>query len=243
MLALSGLVLRRDWLRTQMRERQIPDAASELNRLCESAEALVESSREALVAFVALLVSENDVAWLDELRRSAHEAGYSSLERIQRGYPVPSAHELEQADLHNPALGRDLTVGERRSLARAPHRGKFDRLLLDPHPLVLRQLLGNPKLTENDVVKLAARRPARASSLNTLVEFPDWIVRTRVRMTLISNPMTPSRIAVPLTALATRPELAEIAENPSLHVVLRVLAQELLDRHPPLGPAVTATLQ
>jgi hypothetical protein len=134
-------------------------------------------------------------------------------------------------------------VGERRSLARKPHRGKFDRLLHDPHPLVLRQLLGNPKLTENDVVKLAARRPARAATMKTLAEFPDWFVRTRVRMAIICNPLAPSRFAIPLTALATRPELVEISDNPSLHVVLRAVALELRERRPPLGPADSPMLQ
>ncbi len=242
-LAVPGLVLRRDWLRVQLRERPMVRVATELNALCESAEALVSTSREALVAWVAVLVSDGKAAWIEDLRRLAHEAGHHSLLRLLRSYSVPSAFDNAKADAHNPALGRDLTVGERRSLARKPHRGKFDRLLHDPHPLVLRQLLGNPKLTENDVVKLAAQRPARATTMRTLAEFPDWFVRTRIRMSIISNPLAPSSIAIPLTALATRPELVEITDNPSLHVVLRAVALELLERHPPLGPADSPLLQ
>lgn len=243
-LALPGLSLRRDWLRAQIRERPLGEVAPQLNALCESAEALVEASREALVAWVAVLIGDVLISLLDEMRRVAHERRCHSLERILRTYPVASAPELDAAEPpYNPELGRELTVGERRSLARMPQRGQFERLLRDPHPLVLRQLLGNPKLTENDVLKLAAMRPARATTIQTLAEFPDWMVRTRIRMAVISNPLTPSHIAVPLTTLATRPELSEIAENPSLHVVLRVLAQELLDKHPPLGPVDTETLQ
>jgi hypothetical protein len=217
--------------------------ASDLNALCESAEALVPASREALVAWVAVLVADGESAWVQELRRLAHEANLRSLERLMRSYSVPSAFDNAKADDHNPALGRELTVGERRSLARKPHRGKFDRLLRDPHPLVLRQLLHNPRLTENDVVTLAAQRPARAASMKTLAEFPDWFVRTRVRMAIISNPLAPSSFSVPLTALATRPELVEISDSPGLHVVLRAVALELLERHPPLGPADSPTLQ
>lgn len=243
-LAIPGLVLRRDWLRAQIRERPLAEVVPEVNAVCESAEALVESSREALVAWVAVLVGNVGAPLLDDMRRLAHGCGCRCLERLLRTYSIPSVPEPEQTGVpYNPALGRELTVGERRSLARMPHRGKFERLLKDPHPLVLRQLLGNPKLTENDVLKLAAMRPARASTIETLAEFPDWLVRTRIRMALLSNPMTPSHVAVPLTALCTRPELAEIADNPALHVVLRVVAQELLDKHPPLGRVATETLQ
>jgi hypothetical protein len=242
-LAVPGLVLRRDWLRAQLRERELSDVDRELSALCESAEALVAASREALVAWVAVLVIDGESPRVQDLRRLAHEAGHHSLQRLLRSYSVPSSFSNPKADEPNPLLGRELTIGERRSLARRPHRGKLDRLLRDPHPLVLRPLLGNPKLTEDDVVTLAAQRPARASTIRTLAEFPDWIVRARVRMAIVFNPLTPSSIAVPLTALATRPELVQIAESPSLHVVLRAVAQELLERHPPLGPADTPTLQ
>jgi len=247
LLALPGLTLRRDWLGVQIREQPLTEIARDLNLLCESAEALDEQAREALVAWVAVLVSDEARPAIDELRREAHQSGYLALGRLLREYPLPSAIEDERYDANhpapNPAMGRELTVGERRSLARMSNRAKFERLLLDPHPLVLRQLLANPKLTENDVVKLAALRPARTASLKTLAEFPDWIVRSRIRMTLVANPRTPSTIAVPLTGLATRPQLAEIAGNPSIHVVLRVVAQELLEKHPPLGEAASPILQ
>lgn len=242
-LAVPGLVLRRDWLRVQIRERPLSRMVHEFSALCESAEALDPLAREALVAWVALLICDGDSPWLIELRRLAHEASHHSLERLLRSYSVPSFISGAGEDDFNPALGRELTVGERRSLARQPHRNRLNQLLLDPHPLVVRQLLINPRLTENDVVALAAQRPARATTLRTLAEFPNWVVRTRVRMTLVSNPLTPSCIAIPLTALATRPELTEIADSPNLHIVLRVVAQELLERRPPLGSGDVSTLQ
>ena len=61
--------------------------------------------------------------------------------------------------------GRPLTLGERKSLARRPDRAMLDRLLHDPHPDVIRRLLRNPRLTEDDVVRLAARRPGRPEVL------------------------------------------------------------------------------
>jgi len=242
-LGVSGLVLRRDWLKAQLRERALTEFAAELNTLCKSAEALVAESREALVAWVAVLVEGGDSPWVNELRGLAHEANHHSLARLMRSYSIASGFDNTKTDDHNPALGHELSVGERRTLARAPHRGKIDRLLLDPNPLVLRQLLGNPKLTENDVIALAAQRPARAATMKALSEFPNWFVRSRVRMTIVNNPLAPSSFAVPLTALALRPQLVEIADNPRLHVVLRAVALELLDRHPPLGPASSPILQ
>jgi hypothetical protein len=46
--------------------------------------------------------------------------------------------------------GRPLTLGERKSLARTHDRSLIQRVVRDPHPDVVRILLDNPSLTEED---------------------------------------------------------------------------------------------
>ena len=243
LLAIPGLVLRRDWLQAQLRERPFNDLADEFEALTRDAERLDPEAREALVPLIALLLMQSQSDLSSRLRIHAMATDKTSVLRLLRSYPRPSYFENEEAHPSAARSGKELSLGERKSLARRPERHRFEQLLADPHPQVIRQLLGNPHLTENDVVFLATLRPGRGSTISTLAEFPNWIVRPRVRMALIFSPATPSSIAVPLVALATRPELQEIADSPSLHVVLRATAQELLERHPPLGPASTLTLQ
>ena len=137
--------------------------------------------------------------------------------------------------------GRELTVGERRSLARSPNRRVLEKLLRDPHPLVLRQLLGNPRLTEDDVVRLAARRPMHSAIVDALAESPRWLRRPRVRLTLLLNPGTPEAVSMPLLAVCTRCELIDVVHGIDAPLSLRASAQELLDRSPPL-PARGADL-
>jgi hypothetical protein len=131
--------------------------------------------------------------------------------------------------------GRELTVGERRSLARRPSRRSFEMLLRDPHPLVIRQLLYNPKLTEDDVVRLVAHRPARAETLLEIARLPRWLSRPRVRLAMLLNPGTPQHIAVPLLGVCTRGELREVVSSADTAVLLRATAAELLVRRPPIG--------
>ena len=61
--------------------------------------------------------------------------------------------------------GRPLSLGERKSLARRPGRDLVLRVLRDPHPDVIRILLGNPRVTEDDLVRLCARRHRRQRRL------------------------------------------------------------------------------
>jgi hypothetical protein len=156
---------------------------------------------------------------------------------VRRAPPAAHVAELKPEETRVPdyGSGRELTLGERRNLARRANRAAFDRLLADPHPRVIRELLTNPKLTEDDVVRLAARRPARAEILRQLARSPRWLRRSRVRLALLFNPGCPPELSIPLLGLCVRSELDQLVHSPDTPVVLRATAFELLERRPPLA--------
>jgi hypothetical protein len=242
LLSIPGLALRRDWLYAQVQERDSSELGRELAQLCEDAERLDPASREALVPLVTLIAWRGHEPWVEQLRDDAAEWNRNCLARLLRVYPLPTYYDDETT--HSPVAkdGCELTLGERKSLARKPQRRTFERLLVDPHPQVIRQLLGNPHLTETDVIALLSVRPGRPSTIETLAEFPEWLVRLRIRKAIINCPASPSHVTVPLVALATRPELQDIADSPTLNVVLRGTAREYLERRPPLSFVETNTI-
>jgi hypothetical protein len=132
--------------------------------------------------------------------------------------------------------GRTLTLGERKSLARRPDRNVLERLLLDPHPDVIARLLKNPRLTEDDVVRLAARRPGRPDILTAIARDPKWLHRARVRLTLVLNPDTPGALAAPIVGLLVRQELRLVAGATHVPAHVRALCIEHLERRPPGKP-------
>lgn len=185
-----------------------------------------DSEREILLALVMLLAGLADDPLLDRLGQIAAADSLPRLSRLlRRGAEVARSQSLPPVPDYG--AGRELSVGERRAKARTPNRAWFDKLLRDPHPLVIRQLLENPRLTEDDIVRLAARRPANVEALRAIAR-TDWLVRSRVRMALIQNPGTPAAIAVPLLAVCTRPELRQVRTNAESSEVLREIAEELL---------------
>src|SRR6185312_9946308 len=99
---------------------------------------------------------------------------------------------------------------ERRALARRPSRAAFDKLLRDPHPMVVKNLLQNPRLTEDDVIRMVARRPAYPEVIAEVARHPVWSQRARVRMAIVQNPGAPPELAVPLLRLLVRPELQQV---------------------------------
>ena len=241
LLSLPDVTLRVGWLRAHLGELGDGNAAELLSSLCEDGERADPDSREALLVVAMVLVAEGDSLFVERLRQHAEARRLLSLARLlRRGSEGPSASRaLSVPPVPDYGSGRELTVGERRSLARSNDRRVLEKLLRDPHPLVLRQLLGNPRLTEDDVVRLAARRPLPSVVAPTLAESPRWLRRPRVRLTLLLNPGTPEPISMPLLAVCTRCELLEVIHGVDAPLALRGSAQELLERSPPLQKSAT----
>lgn len=131
---------------------------------------------------------------------------------------VPGDHEMSQ-----------LTLGQRRFLARCHDRTRLDRLLYDPDPGVVCNLLRNPHLTEQDVVRLASRRPTRAV-IQREIHQSRWGDRYRIRVSLVCNPYTPPELSVKLCGFLLRKELRQVAGDASLHQLVRDEARQLLRR-------------
>lgn len=125
-------------------------------------------------------------------------------------------------------MDRPLTLGERKALARTHRRDKLNLMVRDPHPAVVAILMDNPYVTEADIVKMAAARPAVPDSLSRIATHPRWSVRHSVKRALVLNPATPLADAVRIATTLRANELAELAGDESLPELLRRHASELL---------------
>ncbi|HEY2409874.1 MAG TPA: hypothetical protein VGI10_27905 [Polyangiaceae bacterium] len=243
-LALPDVTLRARWLRDFLAGFEHIEQARMLNALCEDGERSDPLARETILSVALLFAALGECHLVQQLRAAAETRHLWSLERLLRRAPEPP-HERPADTLPVPdyGTGRTLTVGERKSLARSPNRRSFDKLLSDPHPLVIRQLLSNPRLTEDDVVRMVARRPARLEVLTAIAQNGRWLSRGKVRLAIILNPGSPSAIAMPLLAVCTRGELVEALHSADSSGVLRSTARELLEKRPPLRPGADLNLQ
>jgi hypothetical protein len=235
-LGFSEVGLRVEWLRDYLANTPPANAATTLEELCEASERSDPSAREAVLSLALLLARSSEEAFVGRLREEAEQHHLLCLGRLLRRSPSrpPAADRAPDPPIPDYRAGRELTVGERRSLARSPTRRDFDKLLSDPHPLVIRQLLENPRLTENDVLRIAARRPARVDALQAIARSERWLARPRIRMAILLNPGSPPGLALPLLAACTRTELVEVVQSADTNKLLRSTARELLVRRPPL---------
>ena len=114
-------------------------------------------------------------------------------------------------------------------MARRALAGAIERLLFDPDARVVRVLLGNPRLTEAAVLKLAASRRASPDALAAIAEDDRWIVRYPVKVALANNPATPTRIVLGLLPYLVRQDVRELSASSS-RAEVRAQAVSLLAR-------------
>jgi hypothetical protein len=255
-LALAEAPLRVALLREAMLATPTSELALALDLLCERAEQAEPRARECLISIVDALYGL-DAEGREAVQRLREEAAGESLlalERLLRAPPSGGGPAGERASPSRPAgrltadgrepkeervpdygKGRPLTLGERKSLARRPDRVMMGRLLLDPHPDVIGRLLANPKLTEDDVLRLASKRPNRPEVLSEIARSDRWMHRPRVRMAIVLNPSTPPEVSLPIVSLLMRQELKLVAESTAVPSGIRALCLEHLQRRPPVS--------
>jgi len=157
----------------------------------------------------------------------ARRAGRYDLAGMFLDLP-PLDARLEPPPPPLPRAMAKMPLGVRRSLARRNDIGVIERLLGDPDPAVLENLLNNPRITELEVVRMAARSPVREEVLTAIARHPRWGIRLRVRVTLAHNPGTPTGITLGLLHLLLDQELEAIAADGRLSQVVCSRAEALL---------------
>ncbi len=125
--------------------------------------------------------------------------------------------------------GRQLTLGERKALARKPDRRLLARLARDPDPSVVRIVLSNPRTVEQDVVRIAASRPANRAALLEIARHPRWNNKIAVVRALVFNPATPLAAKLRLLPRLRRQDLREVAFGGLADQETAAAAKRLLD--------------
>lgn len=219
----AGIVdtqMRVAWVRSELRELEPARAAELIATVIAFAEARTPPYADLLLAISVALADASCDGLREAIVAAAMEARLLAVARwFERGAAEPG--EDPNAQVPDFGRGRPLTLGERKSLARRRDRNLIARVVRDPHPDVIRVLLANPALTEEDVVRLCARRPIAPEVLREVFASSRWVVRYRVRRALVLNPATPLDVALQLAAHLTDPDARLVASSGELPEVLR----------------------
>ena len=161
---------------------------------------------------------------------NAKTMGYDSVVRLLMN-PPPKGKKFSEYDFVEGQAVHDITLGEKRSLAKGLDKDLLDRIIYDEDPIVIKNILSNPRIIERDVLKIASKRPIKSGILKVISESPKWSVRYVVKRALVLNPFTPTGIALGLVNVMQYKDLKLIASSGTLHDEIRNSAKDLLERN------------
>lgn len=145
---------------------------------------------------------------------------FSDLRPVKAG---PAGYDKEEE-----AAMEFISLGRRRSLARSRIKDTIDRLLSDPDPVVVANLLNNPRMTEKEVLKIASKRPGSPAILKLIVGHRVWSKRYDVVKAVAMNPYAPPKVSVALLEFLMTQDLKVLSEDRNVHPAVRQGAHELL---------------
>ncbi|MEC7751884.1 MAG: hypothetical protein VX405_10305 [Myxococcota bacterium] len=202
-LTVAGQALRElpaedclDWLETQGLSSATPPQAA----------------RPAIIAIVRNLCRQPlSRAWWQSLGEAADARSRRDL--------VALCTEVEESDQTRlrQTLDRELqekTVGYRISHARTANPSQLDRLIHDQEPRVIRSLLGNSKLTLQQVLRLVTRRPLIRPVVDELIDAPKWSQIYEVHRGLARNDTVSHRVRLAHLLLLAPNDLHRLARDP-----------------------------
>jgi hypothetical protein len=165
--------------------------------------------------------------WLAEVYAEATARGATEVAALLVAPPPRRAWE-EPFDKADARLAH-LTLGHKKAMARAQRDPDLlARLAAEGEPVVVRELLRNPQLTEPFVVRIAARRPCRPETLRCIHEARRWRTRPAVALALVRNPYVETELALKLLPTLGAGELREVSRDGVLHPLVRAVAGRIL---------------
>lgn len=193
---------------------------------------LQESGHHAEVSFLLTAFQDQSEAThrlryeqIRDIYEHAHSQGYTQVQRLLL---TTQAEAQTPANLRgHPAL-RGMSLGMRKSMARKTNPALLEKLLLDPDPTVIYNLLRNPRITEKEVLRICSRRPNHPDVLREISRHERWSNRYSVKLALAQNPDTPLHLALSLLPQLTIADLERIAATETLAPPVLFMAQDLL---------------
>jgi hypothetical protein len=187
-----------------------------------------EKGKAAHLSFLMfiLLSEEEDELALDAIDLAAESCDL--LFTVDMLSDPPPHRQLGKGERSGRFIDPSTPLGTRKAMARSRDRKCLERLLFDPSPPVIALLCANPRITEDWVVTIVAKRPNWTDILDEVAR-SRWIVSKRVREALIQNAYVRTGLAINLLPHSGVGLLRSLRYWVDVHPRLKKVAIKLLD--------------
>jgi hypothetical protein len=128
------------------------------------------------------------------------------------------------------------TEDKRTELAATAIAEEIAQYVQDPSPKVIRALLGNRQLTEEDILIVANRKNIPADILEIIARDKRWSESYPVRLALARNPKSPLSVSLPIARFLRLFDLEEITRSHFIPLVFRHKVEAIIIERVPTMP-------
>jgi len=121
-----------------------------------------------------------------------------------------------------------MTVSEKLDLARKASKEARTILIRDSNKLVQLAVVNSPKITESEIVAIAANRQVTEDVLREIGMNREWLRNYQVRLALVNNPKTPLTIAMAQVTYLNQRDLGLLAKSKGVPRPLVIAAESRL---------------
>jgi len=158
----------------------------------------------------------------------AHIPALDRLPYLRRPDDPAVREAVEKAGGRQSAFAKivNMTIKEKVLCALKGSREERAILINSRNRLVVRAVLGSPKLSDAEVEKFAGLRTVDAEVLRVIYRNPRWMRRYQVVWQLVSNPKTPVELGIRLVSRLNIRDLKRVATNRNINPVIRRQAEK-----------------
>lgn len=123
---------------------------------------------------------------------------------------------------------RAMTYAEKIILAGKADRSERAVLIQDNDPQILYYLLKNPRITTEEVLRIARMTSISAAVADQIAKTTQWSSNQEIRSALVNNPRTPTPLALKLLGTLPEPEIRHIAKSTGVSQALKQAALRIV---------------
>jgi hypothetical protein len=158
---------------------------------------------------------------LDQGRPGAHGAEH------HKG-PMVTGDPDDELNLYQRVQA--MTVAEKIKLALTGGKAARELLLKDANKMISTAVLKNPRITEDEVARIANSKSTPDDIIREISRHKEWLKNNTIRLGMVMNPKTPVPISIKLLDQLNDKDLVKIAKSRNIPNVLASNARRKLDR-------------
>ncbi|MEE8184988.1 MAG: hypothetical protein V3T96_01130 [Thermodesulfobacteriota bacterium] len=131
---------------------------------------------------------------------------------------------------------RVMNTGEKIKLATLGNKEARSILLRDPNEMILITVLKNPRITDEELIKIANSKDTSAKILRFIAGKKKLLKNYSIKLGLVKNPKTPRTLALKFLKSLKEKDIRNISKSKSIPTVVSAAAMGIMERKSSANP-------